>query len=156
MYSGVLIHAAWPVSSEGLGVRSRNSHGRGVPVEEVFRAAVLCPGFHGVDESPALHHHCPVDYWYREPSEGPWAIAKGKEGVTSSWLSVCLQGATWGSEMLFGSSPTGGLCMFTPSLAGRQLGAENHFCWVGGGRGKSFSRCPFFAGLLTNSRGPIS
>lgn len=81
MYSGVLIHAAWTVSSEGLGVRSRNSHGRGVPIEEVFRAAMLCPGFLGVDESPALHHHCPVGYWYREPSGGPWAIAKGKEVI---------------------------------------------------------------------------
>lgn len=90
MYSGVLIHAAWTVSSEGLGVRSRNSRGQGVSVEEVFRAAMLCPGFHGVDASPALHHDCPVGYWCREPSEGPWAIAKGKEGTTSFFLIICV------------------------------------------------------------------
>lgn len=25
-----------------------------------------------------------------EPSEGPWAIAKGKEGVTSFFLVICV------------------------------------------------------------------
>lgn len=45
--------------------------------------------------------------------------------------------------------------MFTLSLAGRQLVAENHFCWMGG-RGKSFS--PVQGSLLTAgvSRGPLS
>lgn len=65
------------------------------------------------------------------PVRGPGLSPREKRvQLLSSWLSVCLQGATWGSEMLFGSSPRGGLYMFTPSLAGRQLVAENHFCWM--------------------------
>lgn len=102
-----------------------------MPLEEVWQSGDLGAWASGVvDENPAIHYPYPEAWQCRDPKEGSWATCMGDEGITSSCVPK-MSYVGWGGELLFGNSLRSGLCMLPSSLAGRQLMAENHSCWMG-------------------------